>query len=109
MMTKLDDLSVAIGALQEGQRRAEISRVEHSDAMRKQAEHIAQKLVAQERKHDERFEDILLKLEHLTKSIDARVEKATKRMAHGALGGAGIVIVQYISSHLGLKFPFGEP
>jgi hypothetical protein len=107
MATKLDDLSVAIGALQEGQRRAEQSRVEHADTVRKYNEHIAQKLSVQNHAQEANFKELSEKLEALAISIDSKVEKATKRVMHGAVGGAGIVILQYVASKLGIKIPFG--
>lgn len=107
MATKLDDLSVAIGALQEGQRRAEQSRIEHAEIVRKQNDHIAQKLAAQNQVQEDNFKAVTEKLELLAASIDGKVEKATKRVMHGAVGGAGIVVVQYVASQLGIKLPFG--
>lgn len=106
MPTKLDDLSVAIGALQEGQRRAEQWRVEQAREQREQAEKIARKLVDQDRVQAANFEAVNEKLAELTISIDNKVEKAAKRIFHGSLGGAGIVFLQYVANHLGIKFPF---
>ena len=99
MATKLDDLSVAIGALQEGQRRAEQSRVEN-------AEGISRRLHKQEQLQCAKFDEITRKLEALAESIEGKVDKATKRIFHGCLGGAGIVMAQYIAEQLGFKFPF---
>ena len=94
MATKLDELSVAIGALQEGQRRAEVSRVEHA------------------RKTEEKFDLIEQKLDLLVQTIDGKietkVEKASTRFFHGSIGGGLIVALQVLADHLGLKLPWGS-
>ena len=108
MATKLDELSVAIGALQEGQRRAEISRLENAEAMQQHSANITTKMRAHEKSQLENFALLTAKIEDLTKSIDDRVEKSSRRYFQGALGGAGIIAAQYVASRLGITLPGGS-
>ena len=91
MATKLDDLSLAIGALQEGQRQAERQRQAHAAST------------------ETKFDQLNTKLDAMAETIDTKVQKATNGLLHGSIGGAVIVGAQYLASVMGLKLPGGHP
>lgn len=94
MATKLDDISLAIGRLQEQLAAQERGRIERNRAVDDQLKGLAEKIEA-----------VDTKVDGVASSLDGKIEKATSKYIGGAVGGALIVGLQYAAASLGLKFP----
>lgn len=94
MATKLDDISLAIGRLQEQLAAHERGRIERNASVDRKFDQLSGKVG-----------EVETKVDAVVASIDAKVEKASRKYIGGAVGGALIVAAQYAASSLGLKFP----
>lgn len=94
MTTKLDDISLAIGRLQEQLASHERGRIERNDSVDRKFRELGEKLEA-----------VDTKVDAVASTIDGKIEKATAKYIGGAIGGALIVAGQYLVTSLGLKFP----
>ena len=104
MATKLDDISVEIGGLKEGQRQAENSRADHARTTQAQFTRVADQF----EKVSTQLEKVNVRLDAIASTIDLKVEKATNKILHGSIGGAAIVGLQYAASLMGFKLPGGQ-
>ena len=91
---QLNEISQAIGALQQGQKSAEDARVEH-----------ARRTEGQFSSVDEKLDELGNRLSLLANSIDGRIEKSMTKYVYSGAGGVVAVCLQWVVAHLGIKIP----
>ena len=92
--TNLNEISSAIGALQEGQR-----------GLRRGQDEARAERTAHALKTDERFDKLESKLDA---AIDARIKKATDGLIPGGTGAIVVSAIIYLATLMGFKFPGGS-
>lgn len=100
--SRLNQISQAIGALQQGQLSAETARKEHAARSEKQFETVAADIA-------DLKETVSRLAQSIDEKIDSSTESAIRKYMHGSIGGivGGVVTImsQWAAIHMGIKIP----